>query len=55
VGSLTPERAESALALGEVDATAFGRALIANPDFVSRVRDGQGLRDYRPEELGTLV
>ncbi len=55
VGSLTPARAEAALALGEVDATAFARALLANPDFVSRVRGGHELRVYRPDYLTKLV
>lgn len=54
VGILTPARAEAALARGEVDATAFGRALLANPDFVSRVRGGQELRVYGPDCLTKL-
>ncbi len=54
VGSLTPERADAALAAGEIDMAAFGRALIANADFVSRVRQGDELRAYGPEALATL-
>jgi len=54
VGSLTPERAEAALADGEVDVAAFGRALIANPDFVSRLRRGEALRPYDPAGLTRL-
>lgn len=55
VGGLTPPRAESALAAGEIDAAAFGRSLIANPDFVSRVREDRPLRAYGPESLADLV
>ncbi len=54
VGSLSPARADAAIADGEIDMAAFGRALIANPDFVSRVRSGRELRDYEPVMLETL-
>lgn len=55
VGSLSPERAERALAGGEIDLAAFGRALIANPDFVSRIREGRELETYDGEMLKELV
>ena len=55
VGSLTPDRADRAIADREIDMAAFGRALIANPDFVSRVRATTGLEEYRPEMLETLI
>lgn len=55
VGSLTPERAARAIADGEIDMAAFGRSLIANPDFVSRVREGKELAPYDPSRLGELV
>lgn len=54
VGGLTPERADAAVAAGEIDMAAFGRALIANPDFVTRVREGRPLRDYEPALLERL-
>jgi len=54
VGSLTPARAERALATGEIDVAAFGRALIANPDFVTRVRRGLEPRPYDPAMLAEL-
>lgn len=54
VGSLTAERADAALAAGEIDMAAFGRALIANPDFVSRVREGRPLNPYEAESLAKL-
>ena len=55
VGALTPERADRAIVDGEIDVAAFGRALIANPDLVSRVRAARPLEPYRPEMLETLV
>jgi len=51
VGSLTPERAESAIQEGEIDMAAFGRAIIANPDFCQRVGAGQELLNYEPSML----
>jgi N-ethylmaleimide reductase len=54
VGSLSPERATSALANDEVDMVAFGRALIANADFCQRVRSKTPLVDYDPAMLATL-
>lgn len=54
VGSLTPERADRAIAEDEIDVAAFGRALIANPDFVSRAREGRELETYDPEQLEKL-
>ena len=51
VGALTPRRADEAIARGEIDAAAFGRSLIANPDFVTRVREHTELRAYHPSQL----
>lgn len=55
VGDLTPGRANRAIADGEIDLAAFGRPLIANPDFVGRLREGAALRDYDPAMLDTLL
>jgi 2,4-dienoyl-CoA reductase-like NADH-dependent reductase (Old Yellow Enzyme family) len=55
VGSLDVDRAERAIADEEIDVAAFGRALIANPDFVSRARAGTAMRDYDPGMLESLV
>jgi 2,4-dienoyl-CoA reductase-like NADH-dependent reductase (Old Yellow Enzyme family) len=55
VGGLSPARAESALAADEIDAAAFGRALIANPDLVSRIKMGIELREYDQSMLDRLV
>ena len=54
VGNLSPERADLAIERGEIDAAAFGRSLIANPDFVTRLREGRALRDYDVLMLETL-
>ena len=34
---------------GEVDAVAFGKWFISNPDLVGRLRKGRGLAGYRKE------
>ncbi len=54
VGSLDPSRAARAIEDHEVDVVAFGRSLIANPDFCHRLRSGLPLRDYDPQMLATL-
>jgi NADPH-dependent 2,4-dienoyl-CoA reductase/sulfur reductase-like enzyme len=48
VGRITsPETAEQALAAGEVDAVAIGRALLADPDWVAKAAAGR-IDDIRP-------
>jgi 2,4-dienoyl-CoA reductase-like NADH-dependent reductase (Old Yellow Enzyme family)/thioredoxin reductase len=42
-----PELAESVLEQGQADLIALGRALIADPDWAAKVRDGR-VRDVRP-------
>lgn len=44
-GNYTPEKAERLLAAGLIDAAAFGRAFIANPDLPERFRIGAGLNE----------
>jgi 2,4-dienoyl-CoA reductase (NADPH2) len=41
MGRLTPEAAEEALADGQADVIAMGRALIADPDLPNKLRDGR--------------
>jgi 2,4-dienoyl-CoA reductase-like NADH-dependent reductase (Old Yellow Enzyme family) len=41
MGRVTPERAEQALADGEADVIAMGRALIADPELPNKLRDGR--------------
>jgi 2,4-dienoyl-CoA reductase-like NADH-dependent reductase (Old Yellow Enzyme family) len=45
------------MARGDFDLVAVGRALIVNPDWPNKVRDGafDQLKPYTPEALGTLV
>ena len=42
-GGYTFETAQAAVASGEVDAVAFAKAFIANPDLVDRFRRGAAL------------
>jgi 2,4-dienoyl-CoA reductase-like NADH-dependent reductase (Old Yellow Enzyme family) len=56
VGHLTPAVAEQALLEGAIDIAAFGRPLIANPDFLHRIKNGQEIVEYDVEKhLGKLV
>ncbi|MEI3606190.1 alkene reductase [Pseudogracilibacillus sp. SE30717A] len=48
VGNLTPESAESALNSGIVDLAAFGRPLLANEDFIKRIKSSLSIRSYKP-------
>ncbi|NUP50375.1 MAG: alkene reductase [Catenulispora sp.] len=45
------EAAERALHAGHADLVSFGRAFIANPDLVHRIRHGLPLAEYREEVL----
>lgn len=53
--SLTPEQGEAELAAGHVDMVTWGRALIANPDFIAKAQDGQPLAPFDRAMLATLV
>ena len=56
VGNLNPKEAEEALQEGTIDVAAFGRTLIANPDFVHRIKHAESLVEYDAKEhLVTLV
>lgn len=55
VGSYSPESASEAIAAGRFDLIAIGRAFIANPDLVAKVRGGEALLAYSEEMLGSLV
>jgi N-ethylmaleimide reductase len=45
-GGFTGEAAEAAIAAGHVDAIAFGRIFISNPDLPRRLRHGFSLTPY---------
>lgn len=55
VGSFTAETGSNAIADDKFDLLAIGRAFIANPDYVERVRDGKELVAYSDEMLTSLV
>ena len=44
-GNYTPEKAERLISAGVIDAAAFGRAFIANPDLPERIRTDAPLND----------
>ncbi|WP_235828158.1 oxidoreductase [Brevibacillus migulae] len=46
VGGLSPSSATDAIQSGVIDLAAFGRPLLANPDFVQRLRTGMPLVSY---------
>lgn len=50
-GAYTPEKAEDLIAKGLIDAVAFGRDYIANPDLVERLRRKAELNPQRPESF----
>jgi len=54
VGNYGPQQAERAVALGAFDLVAFGRAFIANPDLVERLRQAAPLASYEPGLLHRL-
>ncbi|MFY2508929.1 alkene reductase [Vibrio pectenicida] len=55
VGGFTPETGNAALVAGKFDLLAIGRPLIANPDYVAKVKAGEALIDYSNEMLAKLV
>ncbi|SFX54528.1 N-ethylmaleimide reductase [Thermoactinomyces sp. DSM 45891] len=56
VGGLNPKEAETSLQEGTIDVAAFGRPLIANPDFVHRLKHGESFVEYDAKvHLTTLV
>ncbi|WP_255266701.1 oxidoreductase [Bacillus cereus] len=46
VGNLNPKEAEEALQEGTINVAAVGRPLVANTDFVYRVKYGESLEEY---------
>lgn len=54
VGSYTPDTASDAIANDKFDLIAIGRPFIANPDFVTKVRDGEPLVPYSEAMLSSL-
>ncbi|MBA3150477.1 alkene reductase, partial [Salmonella bongori] len=50
-GAYTPEKAEDLIEKGLIDAVAFGRDYIANPDLVARLQRKAKLNPQRPESF----
>ncbi len=50
-GAYTPEKAETLIEKGLIDAVAFGRDYIANPDLVARLQRNAKLNPQRPESF----
>ncbi|TCS93223.1 alkene reductase [Hazenella coriacea] len=56
VGNLDVNLASQAIARGTINLAAFGRPLLANPDFVQRIRQNNPLTPYDAKQhLGALV
>lgn len=55
VGQLSAESAAEAIHAGRFDLAAIGRPLIANPDYIRRVRDGAELVPYSEAMLAELI
>ncbi|WP_375056584.1 alkene reductase [Zobellella sp. DQSA1] len=55
VGGLTPETASESLVQGRFELAAIGRPFIANPDYVSRVKQAEPLVEYHQDMLAELV
>jgi N-ethylmaleimide reductase len=53
-GGFEPESAEAAIAAGVVDAVAFGRYFISNPDLPRRIHDGFPLAKYDHDTFYTF-
>ncbi|MCK6264679.1 alkene reductase [Vibrio sp. ZSDE26] len=55
VGSYTAESGSEAIGANKFDLLAIGRPLIANPDYVAKVKSGDDLIEYSDEMLMSLV
>ncbi|MGL5727758.1 MAG: alkene reductase, partial [Plesiomonas sp.] len=55
VGGLTPESAANAVNADRFDLAAIGRPLIANPDYIQRVKQQLPLKTYHESMLADLV
>lgn len=52
--SLPPEKADEEIKSGLIDLVTYGRFILANPDFVKKIRNGEELIPFNPEMLKTL-
>lgn len=54
VGSYSFETAKEAINDNEFDLIAIGRPLIANPDYISKIKNGEEVTAYSDEMLAEL-
>ncbi len=54
-GGYLPDVAATAISEGRFDLVAMGRPFLANPDLMSRLREGEELRSYDVSMLGQLL
>lgn len=54
-GGYNADSGRKALHNGDTDLIAIGRSLIANPDYVEKVRNNESLTDFNNEHLNALV
>ncbi|WP_432816060.1 alkene reductase [Sutcliffiella horikoshii] len=47
VGNLNTKIASEAIKEGTIDLAAFGRPLLANPDFINKIKEGQPIKSYQ--------
>lgn len=55
VGSYSAETASSAIGANKFDLIAIGRPFIANPDYVSKIKNNEPLTQYSDEMLTSLI
>ena len=55
VGSYSFETANQAIDNNQFDLIAIGRPFIANPDYISKVKNGEALTPYSDEMLAELI
>ncbi|CAH0540343.1 N-ethylmaleimide reductase [Vibrio marisflavi CECT 7928] len=55
VGGYSAESGNEAISNNQFDLLAIGRPLIANPDYVEKIKSGQALTEYSEEMLAELV
>ncbi|MDH5750449.1 MAG: alkene reductase [Rhodospirillales bacterium] len=53
--SLSKDQAEGEIKEGRLDLVTWGRFILANPDFKSRLESGQALREFNRDMLASLI
>ena len=55
VGGYSAETGSEAIAQGRFDLVAIGRPILANPDYIHRVKNGETLKEYEDSMLAELI